>query len=88
MINDDDDNNYDNANDDKGGQTITLFQIMHFREPLISEKPMKNVPISIYCQVIISLVFNNPCQSGLWIVQSKVSQEGIYTYYFDFFLYR
>ena len=34
-----DDNNYDNANDDKVGQTITLFQIMHFREPLISEKP-------------------------------------------------
>ena len=88
MINDDDDNNYDNANDDKGGQKITLFQIMHFREPLISEKPMKDVPISVYCLVIISLVFNNPCQSGLWIVQSKVSQEGIYTYYFDFFLYR
>ena len=31
-------NDYDNANDDKGGQTRTLFQIMHFREPLISEK--------------------------------------------------
>ena len=38
MINDDD-NNYDNANNDKGGQTITLFLIMHFREPLISERP-------------------------------------------------
>ena len=35
----DDDNNYDKANDNKGGQTITLFQLMHFREPLISEKP-------------------------------------------------
>ena len=34
-----DDNNYDNANDDKCDQTITLFQIMHLREPLISEKP-------------------------------------------------
>ena len=34
----DDDNNYGNVNDDKGGQTITLFQIMHFRKPLISEK--------------------------------------------------
>ena len=34
-----DDNNYDNANDDKGSQTITLFLIMQFREPLISEKP-------------------------------------------------
>ena len=38
MINDDN-NNYDNANGDKGGQAITLFQIMHFRDPLISEKP-------------------------------------------------
>ena len=35
----DDDKNYNNANDYKGGQTITSFQIMHFREPLISEKP-------------------------------------------------
>ena len=34
-----DDNNYDNCNDDKGGQTIILFHIMQFREPLISEKP-------------------------------------------------
>ena len=33
------DNNYDSGNDDKGGQTITLYQIMHFREPLISDKP-------------------------------------------------
>ena len=39
MIVDDVDNNYDNANEDKGGQTITLFQTMHFREPLVSEKP-------------------------------------------------
>ena len=39
MIINDDDNNYDNANDDNGGQTITKFQIMHFREPLNSEKP-------------------------------------------------
>ena len=31
------------------------------------------------------LVFNNPSQSGLGIVQSKVSQEGIYMYYFNFF---
>ena len=36
MINDD--NHYDNANDDKDSQKITLFQIIHFREPLISEK--------------------------------------------------
>ena len=34
----DDDNNYDNVNDDEGGQTITSFQIMDFTEPLISEK--------------------------------------------------
>ena len=31
------------------------------------------------------LVFNNPSQLGLWIVQLKVSQEGIYMYYFNFF---
>ena len=33
------DNNFDNANDDNGDQTITMFLTMHFREPLISEKP-------------------------------------------------
>ena len=31
--------NYLNANDDSDDQTITIFQTMHFREPLISEKP-------------------------------------------------
>ena len=31
--------NFDNANDDNGDQTITMFLTMHFREPLISEKP-------------------------------------------------
>ena len=30
-------------------------------------------------------VFNNPSQSGLWIVWWKVSQEGISMYHFDFF---
>ena len=30
------------------------------------------------------ILFNNPSQSGLWIGQSKVSQEGINMYYFDF----
>ena len=30
-------------------------------------------------------VFNNPSHSGLYIVGSKVSQEGIYVYHFDFF---
>ena len=30
-------------------------------------------------------VFNNPSQSGLWIVWWKVSQEGICMYHFDFF---
>ena len=39
IIINDDDNNYDNANDNNGGQTITIFQIMHFKEPLICEKP-------------------------------------------------
>ena len=37
MINYDDNNQ--NANDDSGDQTTTIFQTMHFREPLISEKP-------------------------------------------------
>ena len=32
-------------------------------------------------------VFNNPSQSGLWIVWWKVSQEGIYMYHFDFFFH-
>ena len=39
MIKNDDDNNYDNANHNNGDQKITIFQTMHFREPLISEKP-------------------------------------------------
>ena len=39
MIINDHDNNYNDANDGNGDQTITIFQIMHFREPLISEKP-------------------------------------------------
>ena len=30
-------------------------------------------------------VFNNPSQLGIWIVWSKVSQEGRYMYHFDFF---
>ena len=33
MIIKDDDNNNDNANDGNGDQTITIFKIMHFREP-------------------------------------------------------
>ena len=37
MINNDDNNQ--NANDDNGDQAITIFQTMHFREPLISKKP-------------------------------------------------
>ena len=37
MINNDD--NSQNANDGRGDQTIIIFQTMHFREPLISEKP-------------------------------------------------
>ena len=32
-------------------------------------------------------VFNNPTQSGLWIDWSKVFQEGIYMYHFDFCFY-
>ena len=37
MINNDD--NSLNAHDDSGDQTVTIFQTMNFREPLISEKP-------------------------------------------------
>ena len=37
MVNNDDNNQ--NANDDNGDQTITIFQTMHFREPVISAKP-------------------------------------------------
>ena len=28
-----------NSNDDNGEQTITIFQTMHFKEPVIREKP-------------------------------------------------
>ena len=37
MINDDDNNQ--NTDDDNDDQEITIFQTMHFREPLISKKP-------------------------------------------------
>ena len=37
MINDDDNNQ--NTDDDNDDQEITIFQAMHFREPLISKKP-------------------------------------------------
>ena len=36
----DEDNNNDNAHDDNCDQTKTIFQIMHFREPLVSEKTL------------------------------------------------
>ena len=38
MINDDDNNQ--NTDDDNDDQEITIFQAMHFREPLISKKPI------------------------------------------------
>ena len=38
MMTKNNDNNL-NANDDSDDKTITIFQTMHFREPLISEKP-------------------------------------------------
>ena len=38
MIIKDDDNNNDNANNDNGDQTIIIFQIRHFREPIAREK--------------------------------------------------
>ena len=38
MMTNNNDNNL-NANDDSDDQTITIFQTMDFREPLISEKP-------------------------------------------------
>ena len=39
----------------------------------------------VYCHVITLSVFNNPSQTGLWIVWWKVSQEGIYIYHYGFF---
>ena len=38
MVINNDDNN-ENTNDDNDDQAITIFQTMHFREPLISKKP-------------------------------------------------
>ena len=38
MIINDEDSNYDNVNEENGSQTI-IFQIKHFRESFISEKP-------------------------------------------------
>lgn len=38
MIINDEDSNYDNVNGENGSQTI-IFQIKHFRESFISEKP-------------------------------------------------
>ena len=43
----DDDNNYDNANEDNGVQTISIFQIMHFIEPLIGKKPKVLTPTHV-----------------------------------------
>ena len=57
MINNDD-NNY-NVNDDNGDQTITVFETMHFREPVISAK-LKFLALTLvlvygywFCQVTI-----------------------------------
>ena len=43
----DDDNNYDNANEDNGVQTISIFQIMHFIESLIGKKPKVLTPTHV-----------------------------------------
>ena len=62
MINNDDDNQ--NANDGNGDQTITIFQTMHFREPVISAKPkflaLTHVLVYGYwcCQVTILSAYN------------------------------
>ena len=62
MINNDDNNK--NANDDNGDQTITIFQAMHFREPVISAKPkflaLTHVLVYDYwrCQVTILSAYN------------------------------
>ena len=49
MINNDDNNQ--NANDDNADQTITSFQTMHFREPVISTK-LKFLALIHWCMVI------------------------------------
>ena len=62
MVNNDDNNQ--NANDDNGDQTITIFQTMHFREPVISAKPkfLAHTHLLVYgywCyQVIILSAYN------------------------------
>ena len=52
------------ASDDNGDQTITIFQTMHFREPVISAKPkflaLTHVLVYGYwcCQVTILSAYN------------------------------
>ena len=65
------DNNFDNANDDNGDQTITMFLTMHFREPLISEKPrFLAVTLGwVYnygCCQVTTFLFNNASVMFLW----------------------
>ena len=53
-----------NASDNNGDQTITIFQTMHFREPVISAKPkflaLTHVLVYGYwcCQVTILSAYN------------------------------
>ena len=62
MINNDDNNQ--NADDDNGDQAITVFQAMHFREPVISAKSkflaLTHVLVYDYwcCQVTILSAYN------------------------------
>ena len=64
MIINDDDNNYNDANEGNGDQKMKIFQIMHFREPLTSEKPKFLALAHVYlysywcCQVTVLLAYN------------------------------
>ena len=51
MIIKDDDNNNDNANNDNGDQTIIIFQIRHFREPIVREK--RGFRLLLMCRCIV-----------------------------------
>ena len=57
-------NNNQNANDDDGDQTITIFQTIHFRKPVISAKPkfsaLARVLVYDYwcCQLTILSAYN------------------------------
>ena len=70
MIINDEDSNYDNVNEENGSQTI-IFQIKHFRESFISEKPTFLVLSYVYvysywCRQITLLLAYNVSVMSFW----------------------